>query len=450
MLLTKEVEVTLCASNVKYYENLGYVIPRNRDKQNRIRVIKENKLLVNIEDVPKGSGVLVDVEYDCCHKHRKMRYLTYNKQLHDGKIYCSRCANRILNSGDNNNRWNPNKTDEEREIGRSYKEYSYFVQRVLVRDDYTCQCCNKKIDGDAEVHHLDGYDWCKERRIDDTNGICLCANCHKNFHLIYGYGNNTKEQYEEWIGHAVDNLEKYNGELPTQKKIYCFENDTIYNNADECSTHLEVPVPNIYQCCAHTVYTNNGYHFLYANEFNKMTKDDIFNYILNHHSKKVVCITTNEIFDMAKLAKEKYGATSITSCCKGKFNYSGELPDGTPLEWMYYDEYILYQRYGVDPLVEFAKKRKGKSNAKRVICTTTGVIYRSTTEAGKIYSVDRHAISDVCKELKYSIGKLADGTKLKWMYYEDFLKLPQEKQNKILSRNKDSSNGESFNMQKIN
>ena len=47
-------------------------------------------------------------------------------------------------------------------------------------------------------HHLDGYDWCKERRIDINNGVCLCENCHKEFHKIYGYGNNTKEQYIEF------------------------------------------------------------------------------------------------------------------------------------------------------------------------------------------------------------------------------------------------------------
>ena len=41
-------------------------------------------------------------------------------------------------------------------------------------------------------------------------------------------------------------------------------------------------------------------------------------------------------------------------------------------------------------------------------------------------------------------GKLPDGTPLEWMYYEDFLKLPQEEQNEILEKNKDSSNDGSF------
>ena len=40
--------------------------------------------------------------------------------------------------------------------------------------------------------------WCRERRIDITNGVCLCEVCHKEFHKLYGKGDNTKEQYIEF------------------------------------------------------------------------------------------------------------------------------------------------------------------------------------------------------------------------------------------------------------
>ncbi len=39
----------------------------------------------------------------------------------------------------------------------------------------------------------------KELRTTLTNGITLCETCHKNFHHQYGYGNNTKKQFEKWL-----------------------------------------------------------------------------------------------------------------------------------------------------------------------------------------------------------------------------------------------------------
>lgn len=113
---------------------------------------------------------------------------------HNGEYYCSSCCSALFNSGEDNYLWNPNKTEEERLLGRNYPEYREFIAKVLHRDNYTCQCC-KKTSNEAKlnVHHLDGYNWCFSLRTDVTNGITLCANCHKNFHSIYGTGNNTKE-----------------------------------------------------------------------------------------------------------------------------------------------------------------------------------------------------------------------------------------------------------------
>ena len=31
------------------------------------------------------------------------------------------------------------------------------------------------------------------------NGITLCVECHKKFHMLYEYGNNTLEQFKKFI-----------------------------------------------------------------------------------------------------------------------------------------------------------------------------------------------------------------------------------------------------------
>ena len=49
------------------------------------------------------------------------------------------------------------------------------------------------------VHHLDGYNWCKEKRTDINNGIVLSKEIHDEFHSLYGRGNNTLDQFIEYI-----------------------------------------------------------------------------------------------------------------------------------------------------------------------------------------------------------------------------------------------------------
>lgn len=109
------------------------------------------------------------------------------------------CLRKERMTGKNNPKYKYNKTNEERENDRSTFEDKEFVIKVLNRDNYTCKCCNDRSGGYLEVHHLDGFNWCKEKRTDVKNGITLCKKCHNLFHMKYGKGNNTKEQFEEFL-----------------------------------------------------------------------------------------------------------------------------------------------------------------------------------------------------------------------------------------------------------
>jgi hypothetical protein len=100
--------------------------------------------------------------------------------------------------GLDNPNYNFNKTDEERETGRSIEGYGIFIREVYKRDDYTCQYCGER-SGDLNAHHLNSYDWYKEGRTDTSNGVTLCSKCHRLFHLTYGFGNNTKRQFYKFI-----------------------------------------------------------------------------------------------------------------------------------------------------------------------------------------------------------------------------------------------------------
>lgn len=92
------------------------------------------------------------------------------------------------------------KAKTRRDSGRARytEEYIAWSKSVLIRDNYTCQCCGER-GGKLHSHHKDGFHWCIEKRYDIDNGIALCDICHKDFHDSYGRCNNTKEQFDEWI-----------------------------------------------------------------------------------------------------------------------------------------------------------------------------------------------------------------------------------------------------------
>ena len=248
-----------------------------------------------------------------------------------------------------------------------------------------------------EVHHLFGYSCFPQYRIDQSQAITLCKNCHKAFHYWhqenYGFenkGNCTRQQFEDWNGSVLNKLEIYKGKLITARRVYDYEDKKIYDSAIECAKALNIANTFVYNCCNHKIFnmkhinennettyfqsrslTVRGHHLFWLDEYKKMSTEEINEYLYAKHyspnqCKKVVCITTGEIFKMLKDGSEKYNI-------------------------------------------------KNQAN-----------------------------ISECCRKKKQSAGKLPDGTKLKWMFYTDFLKLPIEEQNEILSRNQEPSNDSSF------
>lgn len=101
-------------------------------------------------------------------------------------------------TGSNHHNWNPDLTDEERQIQRKFSEYRSWRKQIYERDNYICQICRQR-GGRLIAHHLASYASNKDLRIDLDNGITLCRKCHIIFHKKYGYKNNTKEQFKEFL-----------------------------------------------------------------------------------------------------------------------------------------------------------------------------------------------------------------------------------------------------------
>lgn len=122
---------------------------------------------------------------------------------------CNICA---INSrtGELNCRYNPNLTDEQRRANESRHsdvKYKIFVRKVKKTNGDTCVVCGSK--DDIRVHHLNGFGWFESGRLDVNNATLLCKECHDinfkgSFHNIYGNGNNTAEQFYEFLKQKKD------------------------------------------------------------------------------------------------------------------------------------------------------------------------------------------------------------------------------------------------------
>lgn len=433
MIAVKEVELILCGKNINYYGKLGYDIPR-RKTRGGICVPRGTKIMVKIKDLQSGSNIKVPLKCDLCGLLHSTKYQDYLRYNHNGKTYCNKCSNTILLSGENNYwygkgylktgennpNWNPNLTDEDREATRHTPEYTEWIKKCMFVANYKSQISEKTTS--LEVHHLNDWANHKEQRYNIDNGIVLTEEEHKAFHnwqrINYPKQPCTKEQFEEWNKNEIYKRE-YNGEtLSTSRPVFCIEEDVSYKSVDEISLNWGCKPSQIYQCCNHIYKSVYGKHILWLDEYEKMSKEDIYKYLeenkpYDHVGIKVICLNTKIIYNSITEAsiKSNYCDKSIIDCCKHKLKFTKNRK-GAPCYWMYLDEYeLLTEQQIIDIL-----------NSEKIICITTNEIFECTWVASEKYNISNGDISRCCRYERNYCGKLQDGTKLVWRYYKEFSK----------------------------
>lgn len=164
----------------------------------------KHKSIINInENNPNFKNAKTTFNCDNCNKEATQPQHQYNtSKKHFCSLKCSALYYAPSKSGEKAWNWNADLTEEERIFGRDYKEYEHWRNFVFEKYQHTCDICNIK-GGDLVAHHLNGYNWDIENRINVDNGVCLCKNHHKEFHNIYGYGNNTIEQFKEFKNKSI-------------------------------------------------------------------------------------------------------------------------------------------------------------------------------------------------------------------------------------------------------
>ena len=179
----KEVTVNHLRGGVK---SCGCALSENLEGKRYGRL-----LVISRTNKRSGTKVIWDCLCDCG------TYCTVaTTNLNSGNTRSCGCL-RLEQVGENHPMYNSTITDEERLNRRGSHQRSWSKQ-VMERDNYTCQVCGDNKGGNLNAHHLNGWNAFPEQRFDLDNGVTLCNDCHKDFHSQYGYGDNTREQFDEY------------------------------------------------------------------------------------------------------------------------------------------------------------------------------------------------------------------------------------------------------------
>lgn len=345
LILPQTVKIRPYGKNYYMLQEKGYLLPMKKASQgNRMVVDRSKSIEIDVLDLLPMSNEKIYYTCDLCQKIVKATFSGYMRSTNNNteNSYCQKCSVKVKNSGENNYLWDKNITDEERKQRRMYPEYFIFLRNVLARDNNTCQCCG--LHGNKmQVHHLNGYNWDIEHRLDVKNGITLCKKCHENFHVVYGRGNNTKEQFEEWLGYRLQ-LTDYN-EITSTPKIICLETGEIFFNIAEAAEKEGLSYNSVYySCCGRSnVCRANGRHYEYYERYIHLSQDEIQSKLNNQGNyrmhKPIICLTTGELFNNVKEACKKYNikdAANIYSSIDKheRYGHSGNI-NGIGLDWMF-------------------------------------------------------------------------------------------------------------------
>ncbi len=77
-------------------------------------------------------------------------------------------------------------------------EFRLWREAVFARDNWTCQKCKKR-GIKLHPHHIQNFAQYPDLRFAIDNGVTLGEDCHRLFHRIYGFKNNTTWQIEKFI-----------------------------------------------------------------------------------------------------------------------------------------------------------------------------------------------------------------------------------------------------------
>jgi hypothetical protein len=156
--------------------------------------------------------------------------VTNSRDLKSGATKSCGCLKKESDNnriGPKNPNYDPSIPDLERSKRRSVPGLADW--KKAVKERAKCEVCSCPTN--LTAHHIESWKNAPELRVDYANGACLCNGCHISFHRKYGFGTNTRAQYDLFLEWAKLNRPQYNGNIPTKASnkqcIKCFTEKSL-------------------------------------------------------------------------------------------------------------------------------------------------------------------------------------------------------------------------------
>ena len=251
--------------------------------------------------------------------------------------------------------------------------------------------------------------------------------------------------YDDYVKMQENEIKEYIENLKDEIYAYfvvCLNNGVVFTNSVEAASHIGVKAhTGIQNCCngktkhcGKNNETGEYYVWLYYKDYKKLTQDEINKKLENgqvsttNPPKKVICLNNLKMFESPKDASIwalNTNQTCIKNCCLGMTNSAGNSPDDTSLlTWMYYDEYIKTNHDFIDNKLLLSKyKRTNPERSKMIVCLNNNYLFFNQKDAAIWCGLKNHSNIGYCiRNNKYAGRHPETNEKLRWMYYEDYIK----------------------------
>ena len=254
------------------------------------------------------------------------------------------CGYNIANGGDGGNNWIGLTETEKKQRGKKISENQIGEKNSFYGKHHTEES-KKKIGSHFKFSNNPFYD------------------VHLYGENAYFYGHKHTNETKKLM--SENHYDCRGDKNPRSRTVICLNDFNIFTCISDVEKHYGIG--RIVEICEHKLdfirknKDSEKLVFLYIEEFDPYNSNEQKQYYLDIANnskkgrtgcankkgvtkKKTVCVTTKEYYSTMAAAErnnKQFGVKYIKLHCINKNNpYSGQLPDGTPLQWQFLDDYL--------------------------------------------------------------------------------------------------------------